>query len=728
MALDQNIDKQAYLKRIKEEMIEKTAAIAQVTPNRVASPYLSLSDMSIPDTLSDIFEWCKYFFMFDPLIHGAVNALATFPITPITLEETDEWVEKRKAATKENEEVYKKDSEFLTSLRYQLFHKVKIYKMLIEIGIDYFLYGNCFILGELKKNEATDEHEWSYIRRISPLNIKIDRYPDGRVKYKWIIPDYIRNVIKNKAPLDAYEKVPKIFVDAVNDNKSIVLDPDRLYHFSKPSDSLHETPWGLPGVANVLKLLMYRNTLRQAQEAIAREHIVPLRIFFLNPQNGMAPGAVAGSYGVGGQAIKSPNEILATEIAKASSDPNYKIVSSTPVGMITAGGHGRSLLLTAEIDQIQREILAGMNTPYEFIFGGVSYSGSSVSLKILENHFITYRLLLQDFINSFLIKEVAKARGIWHNEGDNGKLVVASFGELKMQDDIQQKQMAVNLNAAGKVSDDYLRRSFGIDSAKEISKITEEAIQKAMLNRSLMIEETKTQTILQKVAAIENMKLQEFVRKLNVYAQENGLDVINREDLMEIIDTIDLKFKTRTLETYEMQANQESERAVIKEEGEFMEMSATIVREAMNDSGYATQILLSAEAEFGNAQRFYELLTSVNEGIQEELKSAETEEELDNLAMFMGVLENLIVQYEKSLEKIMGTPVEPVQTDPTMVDEQTMMSPEEFDAQMMAQTPGMQPPLQDQPVQGQPMSGESQSGIDMRPMPTQLPPRRNTLG
>lgn len=722
MPLAQNIDKQAYLDKMKSLSIEKTAASVTTMPqSRYSSPFLNLSDMSIPDKMTEIFQWCKYFFMFDPLIHGAINALATFPVTPISFEESTHWVEKRKAASKEDEESFQKDSDLLTSVKYQLFQKVKIYKLLIEIGIDYFLYGNCFILGEIKMNPTTEEHEWAYVRRISPNSITIDRYPDGTIKYKWDIPESVKKVVKAKAPRDVYDKIPDIFKEAVNKNKSIVIGNDRIYHFSKPSDSLYETPWGMPGISNVLKLLMYRNTLRQAQEAIAKEHIVPLRIFYLNPQNGMAPGALAGNFGAAG-IVSSPNQILAQEIAKTTVDPNYKIVSSVPVGMVTAGGHGRGLLLTPEIDQIQSEILAGMNVPREFIFGGVSYSGSSVSLKILENHFITYRLLQHDFVDNFLIKELAKARGIWASEEDNHKLVTSSFSELRMQDDVQQKQMAVNLNAAGKVSDEYLRRAFDIDNSKEIAKIQEEAVQKSSLERILMVEQVKNQSYVEKVKMIEQMKLGEFQRKLDVYANEIGLDTINSTDIEEVIEAVDLKLKTKTLQTYEIKSQKDAEKETVAEKGKYMELANSIVQEAMRDSELAEDILASTEAEIDDVKKFHALLGDISISLDEEMKTTVNEQAFDNLSAFSETLQTYMIQYEKSMQELYGEEMmmEQQQAQQQMAMQQEMAEATAMPAEEASAGPTT-PSAEGQPAQGAPGS------IDMRPMPTQLPPRRDSL-
>ena len=92
---------------------------------------------------------------------------------------------------------------------------------------------------------------------------------------------------------------------------------------------------------------------------------------------------------------------LAKDLEKAAVDPNHKVVSPIPVGTTYLGGQGRSLLLVQELQASQEEILACMNLPREFIFGGVSYSSSSISLRVLENDFKVDRAARERFINEF---------------------------------------------------------------------------------------------------------------------------------------------------------------------------------------------------------------------------------------------------------------------------------------------------------------------------------------
>ena len=708
------LNKSEFLARKKEEMI-KTASSNSIGQRAYKSPYLSLSDLSIPDRMGDLFKWCKYFYTFDPLIHGAINSLSTFPITRLNLEESDEWIEKSRERNlkSEKDSPEKKESPMMKSVKYMLNFRIKIYKLLIEIGIDYFLYGNCFVFGEITTN-ADNEKEWKSVRRLSPSSIIIDSLPDGNVVYKWNPPDSLKRIVKNGEPKDALDRIPDIIKRAIKNNKSVIIDSSKIYHFKKPSDSLMDSAWGTPGIANVLKLLMYRNILRQAQEAVAREHIVPFRIFYLNPQSGFMPGQVGG-WGGSTEGVQNPSDGLADQIAKATADPNYKVVSNVPVGMVTAGGHGRNLLLTQEIDQIQSEVLAGMNVPREFIFGGVSYSGSSISLKILENQFITYRLLLEDFINDFVIKGLAKARGEWRSEEDDKRLIKVSLTDLKMQDDIQQKQMILNLNAAGKVSDSFLLRTFGIDAKKMINEIKEEAKAKSEVEKSMMLMQVETETEMMKAKTIQQVIMQEFQTNFKAFTVQNQDYNVLNADIAKIISDVRDKMKPRDLKLFEytQQNTQQVEEAKAQD---MSEMAMTIVRSYKTSSEYGELMLNSVSSNLSK-ESYGALLYKIKEFVAVD-PEVEVVEGLNNVVDTLIVAHNL-EPFEETIARRQQEQMEREQAEAEQLatqEQEAQMKEEEMTSQESAQGP----------TQGK-SPGTEANGIDMRNQPQQRPPRRETM-
>lgn len=465
-----------------EEGMTKFASFRQgMMQDPYPSPFLNLSDTHIPNRMSDLFELCRYFYMFDPLIAGAINSLATFPVTNVFLDES-------KIAQKAKKDGDKNDSDQLKTYKKALFENINLNKLLIEIGIDYWLYGNCFIFGEFWENPDTKQKEWRHVVRLDPSRMIIDHNEATReIKYKWMVPEKIRRIVTTKKPRAEYNKIPDLVKQAVEKSEAVVINPNNIYHFARPSDSMGDTIWGTPVIANVMKLLMYRNVLRQAQEAIAREHIVPFRVYYFERTQQYDPTVD----------WNNVTTAFAAELNRSAKDPNYKVISPLPVNVLNLGGDGRALMLTPEIEQVQAEILAGMNVPREFIFGGVTWSGSSISLKILENQFITYRLLMQDMLN-FLVKNMAKIRKEWRSEADNDALPTIHMQELKMQDDAQQKQLIINLNGAGKITDELLLKTMDIDPEKMASALESEMKKKIETDKNIQIEKLKANVDVQK--------------------------------------------------------------------------------------------------------------------------------------------------------------------------------------------------------------------------------------
>jgi len=484
-------------KKLEAAGMLKTASANSKMKDPYPNSMLTLSDMNIPNNMKEVFKWCRYFYKFDPLITGSINNLATFPVSEIFFDDVKD--------TPDGD-----DSDQLKLYERVITDSLEIHKLLIEIGIDYWLYGNCFIFGEFKYTDKDKKDkssiEWKTMVRLDPTKMSIDVDPLTQKKtYNWTVPERIKTICKTKKPRNKYDEIPELIKKAVKDKKDVILNSENIYHFKRASESGDGSVWGTPVVLNVLKLLMYRNVLRQSQEAIAREHIVPRRVYYLNPTN---------DYNAQPDMMNTSAEAFADQLIQASKDPNYEVVAPCPVGVITAGGQGRALLLTPEIEQVQAEILAGMGIPREFLFGGVSWSGSSISLRILENHFITYRMLLSDFLNNFVVKGMAKKRGEWESHQDNESIVKAKLASLKMQDDIQQKQIMINLAREGKIPDEEVYNVLELDPDNTRDQLEKEMMTKIELEAKAQIKQIQTNLEVQKAQMKAQLMLKVFETQL----------------------------------------------------------------------------------------------------------------------------------------------------------------------------------------------------------------------
>jgi hypothetical protein len=187
------------------------------------------------------------------------------------------------------------------------------------------------------------------------------------------------------------------------------------------------------------------------KNSILLDHIVPLRILFPQPGSGsMDPYSTI--------SLTNWKEQVAAEIARWRTDPNYVAILPIPLGNQTIGGDGRALLLTQEIQAWSEQIVYGLGVPRELIYGGLSYSGSNVSMRMLENQFLGL-ILRQKQMANWVMRQVAMYMD-W-------PMATIKFKPFKMADDIQRKAYLFQLNQSQKISDTTLLADADLDQFQE---------------------------------------------------------------------------------------------------------------------------------------------------------------------------------------------------------------------------------------------------------------------
>lgn len=447
-----------------------------VTGVNYPSPFFDVAHTYLPTTVKQMFRWCRYYFLTNPLINATVFKLSEYPVTDLIIDHP-------------NKDVVKKWTDYFQDhLRFRAFQ--------VEVGLDYHCYGNAFIsigypfkkylkcsscnfsapADKIRANwiftnynfrltcpkcfTIADAHvEDIYFRnpsgikliRWNPEDIEIS-YNDitGEYTYFYTIPATVRNdIIIGKK--DVLEGIPQVFIAALRQQKGIVFSKDNLFHMRRPTIATHDRGWGIPLLLPVLKDVFYLQIMKKAQEAILLEHIVPLRILFPQAASGTSDPFTTVN-------LVDWREHVAAEIARWRYDHNYIPILPLPIGNQTIGGDGKALLMTAEIQAWSEQIMVGMGVPREFLIGGMSYAGTNVSMRMLENGFI-----------GFILRHKAMARWIMREVSHFLRWPAATtrFKPFKMADDIQRKAFDLNLNQAGKLSDTTLLASSDYNQDEE---------------------------------------------------------------------------------------------------------------------------------------------------------------------------------------------------------------------------------------------------------------------
>lgn len=483
---------------------------------RYPNPIFDIAHTHMPSDMKSLFKYCRFYFLTNPLINSVVFKMAEYPITDTLIQETDIELKKRwDEFLHDTLEIKLTQTEFGLDLncygiacaslhfpfRKHLIckscgHATPVERQKYRFR-NFEFHGTCKKCGHQGVFKVKDQYVKSAkgirVIRWNPEQISIrHNHTTGESTYYYRLPaTLVADIQLGKRHI--IERTADVFIRAAKKNKSVVFNPGMLYVMRRPNISRSEAGWGLPMMLPVLKDTYFLNILRKAQEAIALEHIVPMRVFFPAVSTGSSDPFTTIN-------LEEWQDSVHREIMRFRLDNNYNPVFPIPMGTQTVGGDGRALLLSQEY-RVQAEwIVAGMHVPVEFVFGGVQYSGSNVSLRQLEKHFDHVRADHMKFLNNFVIRRVADFMG-W-------PAVKAKFRDFKLADDLQREAFRLQLNQAGKISDEGLLEGSDFDARAEKERIAAEAAQSAELQRRQALMQAAIQAQGSNVLARAQMRLQ----------------------------------------------------------------------------------------------------------------------------------------------------------------------------------------------------------------------------
>lgn len=465
-------------------------------------PFFDQGQAYLPTSVKNMFHWCRYYFLTNPAVNAAVTKMAEYPVTALT---------------------FKTDDELLRKKYTRITQHLNLKAVRVEIGLDYYTYGNAFVsvMFPFRKfltctnckhthdiKAKTTKYKWvsqkyqitcakcgqvgfakptdKYLKSVRDIRVtrwdpeRIDIIYDditGRTEYFYELAPNVQNDIRmgKKACI---EDMPDVFVRAVQAQKRISLSRDNLYHFKRPTLAQKSMGWGTPLVLPVLKDLHYLGILRRSQEAIAQEHIVPLRIVF--PQAGTATSDPYAMVNLGDW-----KQEVTKQLSQWKLDPNRIPIMPMPLGVQTVGGDGRALVLHQEYRVWMEHIIAGMGVPPEFVFGGIQFSGTNLTMFQLHNKFLGYIDDQRELVFDFILGKIAAFMGYPSIDGD--------FRPFKMADDMQRTMLYFQLVQAQKLSERTLLEDLGFDPEIERRKMDEERGLSLELQRRTQLQQAHIQ-------------------------------------------------------------------------------------------------------------------------------------------------------------------------------------------------------------------------------------------
>ncbi len=487
----------------------------------------------LPKSFKKLLELCQIFALTHPQIAPIIWRLAEYAITSL---------------------VYKGDKESERQHKDIFEKKLKILEKMVEWGLDYFAYGNCFIsisfpfvrmynCTTCKATFQSREVNYQYIggrfqgrcqacggdRQFEPvdqyvkdaggINIfrlepqlvtpKFNRVTGRYFYYYDMPPDLVRSV--ETGDRDIIDSTPVEYLKCVKLKRKMKLK--RVFHFKRPTLSGRDMQWGLPLIMPALKDAYLNQVYKKADEAIALEHSVPLRVIYPQPQTKDPMQMIA---------LGNFKAFMAKNIRYWRHDKNAIITAPMPIGVTSIGGDASAYSTIQARMKVVDEIIGACMVTRGFVLGGENWSSASISQRVMENSFSNYLRRL-DTCLQWVRDEIAGFLGLPHCE--------VTMKPFKKVDDVQMLQLIVNLAQQKRVSWREALSRMDLDSRDELRIIEDEAeaytkliVQELVAQNEASSKALIAQTVAQDEAAgVQEMLQLQGARSAGTRAEVQGL-------------------------------------------------------------------------------------------------------------------------------------------------------------------------------------------------------------
>ena len=488
------------------------------------SPELSTDFLELPQSRDEKRNYYRFFYRTNGFVHGAVDFNDRMPLSKVRLT----------PAKALNKDLGKKADRFCK----KWVERVGLLHRLIEILHDLNLIGEVFVYAEdtspdmpqevthdlvkritddgiseswAERDDANDRavqwlksnyKGWSALRVLPPEQVHMRSFPFTDEKIFELIPDDETKSVVSQAfqgdeeALRIVQSMPETVVESVYFGRNIPLgtDPDAgsFVHHMARKKSQYEAR-GISMLEPILRTLVYRDKLRQAQTSIASRHMTPYRIIWAENMN------------------PEQTEELREQVDLALMDPDYSVITNFQVNWEERGAEQRLLNLDSEYEVSNRELFAGTGMTEGILTGESVYSGERTHLEIINQRFMLIRELLQEFVDEKLLRPMCARMG-FVEEDEDGEMVVIhprlTFTRLTFRDSQDTFDILFNL---------YQKGSLDVDTIYEHLNLDPDTIREK-LKRDLW--------------GIEDSTFNELVR--SVYSR-GGDQLVENSNIMEII-------------------------------------------------------------------------------------------------------------------------------------------------------------------------------------------------
>lgn len=495
------------------------------------SPELSTDFLELPQSIDEQRNFFRFFYDNDTFVGRAIDIHSELPLSKITLQ-------KPKAKNKEMAEAAMRFCE-------RWVKKNKLLQRLMGITFEYMLFGETFIFVEdnspempksvthetyravqpdgtltsedrelpdandravawLKKNY----HGWTAVRVLPPEQIHMESFPFTDERIIELIPDSkTKNLLQQADMGDLRSKhivdsMPVEIVDLLRQGANIPLGTDPyagsfVYYMARKKSDYE--PRGKSILQRCLRVLVFRDKLRQAQTSIASRHMTPMRVVYAEDMDA------------------TQTEDLREQVDLALQDPDFSIVTNFAVNWDEMGADQRLLDLTSEYDLTDRQLYAGLGVTESLLSGESSYSGDRIHLEVINRQYMLVRYLLQDFVDNYIFEPMCARMGFVEEDEDGNEVVLSpklAFTRLDLRDNQESFDALLNL---------YTKGSLDVDTILELLNLDPDTVREKLARDVMTLNDSTFNEVLRSMYSAVGSSLAENSEAATRIAESIGL-------------------------------------------------------------------------------------------------------------------------------------------------------------------------------------------------------------
>lgn len=489
-------EKEKLARRMKQAN-EGSMNTSMASAGQFFSPQLSTDFLELPQSLRERREIYRHFYNSDPIVAQSIDLHTELPLSKVRL--ATPKVRTCPPGFKDTHEYAQYILWFFT----EMCDRIDLFETLITMVHHYWLDGSVFVFAEdstvevpedvgydrqslgtravvTDDGEAVEEEdvavnakpdredrELAYYQKhyqgwdrliVLPIDqVKVSSYSfTKKMKIELIPADKDRALLEQAKAGDPFaqemiEEMPPEVREHIEQGKLIPLgmDPDEgsfCYYLAGRRGAGDDL--GQSILDRVLRTLMYREKLRQAQTQIASRAMTPKRI-------------------VWAEDISELDVLdLREQVDLSLVDPDYSIVANYEVHWEEMGSKDRLLDLSSEYEITDKQLYAGLGVTESLLSGEALYSGDRLKLEVINTRYLYLREMVQKYVEKYLFKPIARRKGFVEKNEWGEEVVIypkLSFTRLPLRDSQDTFDALFNLYNKGSLDISLILEMFNID-------------------------------------------------------------------------------------------------------------------------------------------------------------------------------------------------------------------------------------------------------------------------